>query len=160
MLSCSLWIHCFNFNFFTAANNSDLIGRLYTWVTWQQPFEATPNHDQEENHNFLLEICSSTALITNWRSLLFVLDYIAKGGLFSSIMKTFLWCYWNILNILWCIKSSRVEGLYQSSWLVISLFPHIERAVSHLVFGPAPWSSVLIFYCLCNKLPQIWKTQI
>lgn len=148
MQPCPLWIHCFKFNFFTAANNSDIIGSLYTWVTWQQPFEATPNHDQEENHNFLWEICSSTALITNWKSPLFVLlDCIAKGSLFNSVMKIFLWYYWNILNTFRCRKLSSVEGLYQSSCLVISLFPHIERADNYLVLWLPPRFSVLIFYC-------------
>lgn len=47
------------------ADSSDLIGKLYTWVTWQQPSEDTVNYDQKETHNLLLEICSFTGLITN-----------------------------------------------------------------------------------------------
>lgn len=129
-----LVVYYFKFNFFMADDNSDLICRLYTWVTWQELLEATINYDQKETHNFLLEICSSTGMITNWRIAgvlwLSLLTALPEGTYSIAFMKMFLWYYWSIPNEFWCVKLSRVEGLYQNSWLVISLFAHIERAAS------------------------------
>lgn len=160
MQSCPFWLHRFKFNFFPAANNSDLIGKLYTWVTWQQPFEAIPNHGQEENHNFFRNVL--TAMITNGRNegvlCLSLLTILPKGVYSIALCKCSFgtsetyWIYFNAWN--------KIEGLYQSSWLAILLFYYIESVASHLVPWSPPWSNVLIFYCCCNKLPQTWKTQI
>lgn len=97
----------------------------------------------------------------NCKSLsLSLLTILPKGAYSIVVMKMVLWCYWNILNIFWCLKLSRVEGFYQSSWLVISLFSHIAKVANHFSFWSSPWSNVLIFYYHCNKSLQTWRTNL